>query len=139
MKVVLDTWVLVERYKRNPEAISVLKAAGKKFEAVISLISITELVNVISREYGEREARVQYAHLIRLPLVRSGVTDEIAKDAGLYKTKYKFSLADALILATAVEVNAQLIVTGGERQFEEEWKNVEEIDVMKLTDFTKTM
>jgi len=46
--------------------------------------------------YGEREARVQYAYLKRSPLKREPVTEGLARDAGLLKTKYKFSLADAV-------------------------------------------
>ena len=137
MRVFLDTWVLVERYKANPDALDLLKAAAKGLEAHISHITIAELVNVISREYGEREARVQYAYLKRLPLIKNGTTEDISRNAGLFKTKYGFSLADAVILATAVEVNAQMLVTGGDKQYEEEWKNVTEVEVAKLSDCAK--
>jgi len=139
MRIFLDTWVLIERYKGNRDALNLLKAAKENLEAHISHITIAELVNVISREYGEREARVQYVYLKRSPLVKNGTTEEISKNAGLYKTKYKFSLADAVILATAVEVNAQMLVTGGDKQYEEEWKNVTEIEVTKLSDYVKML
>ena len=137
MKVFLDTWVLIERYKGNSDAISLLKATKKGVEAHISHLTIAELVNVISREYGERDARVQYVYLKHSPLIKNGTTEEISRNAGLYKTKYKFSLADAVILATAVEVKAQMLVTGGDKQYEEEWKNVTEIEVTKLSDSAK--
>jgi len=139
MRIFLDTWVLIERYKGNRDALNLLKVAKEDLEAHISHITIVELVNVISREYGEREARVQYVYLKRSPLVKNGTTEEISKNAGLYKTKYKFSLADAVILATAVEVNAQMLVTGGDKQYEEEWKNVTEIEVTKLSDYVKML
>lgn len=139
MKVFLDTWVLVEHYKGNQDALFLLKEAEKKLEAHISHLTIAEIVNVISREYGEREARIQYAYLKRTPLVKNGTTDEIAKNAGIYKTIYKFSLADAIILATATEIGAELLVTGGKKQYEREWKNVKEIKVARLSDYVNTL
>jgi predicted nucleic acid-binding protein len=139
MRVFLDTWVLVERYKGNPDALRLLKATEKSLEGHVSNITIAELVNVISREFGEREALIQHAYLRRSPLIREGMTEEVAKNAGLYKTKYKFSLADAIILATAAEVDAQILITGGDRHYESEWKGVKEIEVAKLSDFVKTL
>ena len=137
MKVFLDTWVLIEKYKGNPDAERLLERAEKGFECHISYITIAELANIISREYGEREARTQSAYLRHSPLKRNAVTEEIARDAGLLKTKYRFSLADAIILSTAVAVKADALVTGGARQYEEEWKDVTEIQVFELSDFMK--
>ncbi len=133
MKIVLDTWVLVEHYKKNAKATRLMKKAfDDSFEVYISHVTVAELVNVISRVYGEREARIQHAYLKRSPLVMKPTTEEVAKDAGLFKTDYGFSLADAFILSTAVDVGADLLVTGGKKQFEEEWKNVDEIRVVTL-------
>jgi len=137
MKAFLDTWVLIEKYKANPVAEKVFENAKTQFEAHISYITIAELVNVISREYGEREARIQYAYIKRAPVQRNPMTEEIARDAGILKTKYKFSLADAIILATALTIKAEVLVTGGEKQLEQEWKDVTEIEVLKLPDFIK--
>jgi len=137
MKVFLDTWVLIEKYKGNPDAERLLESARNGVESHISYITIAELSNVISREYGEREARTQCAYLKRSPLKRNPVTEEIARDAGLLKTKYGFSLADAVILSTAVAVRADVLVTGGARQYEEEWKDVTEIKVLELSEFVK--
>ncbi len=138
MRIFLDTWVLVERYKGKQDALNLLRAAKEKLEAHISHITIAELSNVISREFGEREARIQYAYLKHSPLIKDGTSEETARNAGLYKTKYGFSLADAIILATAVDLGAQVLVTGGEKQYEEEWKEVTEIKVMKLSDYIRT-
>ena len=135
MKVFLDTWTLIEKYKGNPDAEKLFENAQKRFEAHISHITIAELMNVISREYGEREARVQYAYIKRAPFQRNSITEENAHDAGLLKTKYKFSLADAIILSTALTIKADVLVTGGDKQYEKEWKNITEIRVLKLSDF----
>lgn len=137
MKVFLDTWVLIEKYKGDPEAEKLLENAEDKFEACISYITIAELMNIISREYGEREARVQYAYIKRSPLKRNPMTEESAREAGLLKTRYKFSLADAVILSTALITEADLLVTGGVKQYEKEWKTVREMRVLKLSDFMK--
>ena len=137
MRVFLDTWVLIEKYKENPDAEGLLERARDEFTAQISHITVAELMNVISREYGEREARVQHAYLKRSPLKREPVTEGSARDAGLLKTKYKFSLADALILSTAIASKADILLIGGDKQYENEWKEVTEIQVSKLSDFMK--
>ena len=137
MKVFLDTWVLIEKYKGNPEAERVLEKARDELEAHISHITVAELMNVISREYGEREARVQHAYMKRSPLKREPMTEELARDAGLLKTKYRFSLADAVILSTAIATKADILLTGGDKQYENEWKEVTEIRVSKLSNFMK--
>ena len=133
----LDTWALIEKYKENPEAEKLFENAKNKFEAHISYVTAAELMNVISREYGEREARVQYAYMKRAPLKRNPITEENARDAGLLKTKYKFSLADAAILSTALTIRADVLVTSGAKQYEKEWKKVTEMQVLKLSDFIK--
>jgi predicted nucleic acid-binding protein len=133
MKIVIDTWVLVEQYKGNIGATKLMRGALEgSFEAYVSHVAIAELVNVISRVYGGREARIQYAYLKRSPLVMKPTTEEGAKRAGLFKTKYGFSLADGFILTTAVDLGADLLITGGVRQFEEEWKDVDEVKVAML-------
>ncbi len=131
MKFVLDTWVLVEEYKGNTHSNKLIRSADRN-ELVISHVTIAELVNVIARQYGEKEARMQYTYIKNLPLSKIPTTERIAEDAGFYKTKYKFSLADAFILATAVNTDADALVTGGEKQFDEEWSDVSEINVMML-------
>jgi len=134
LKLVLDTWVLVEGYKGNPHSSKLIRSSDKH-ELIISHVTIAELINVIARQYGQKEARIQYAYIKNLPLSKIPTTETIAKDAGFYKTRYKFSLADALILSTAVNIEADALITGGVKQFNEEWSDVSEIDVMLLEDF----
>lgn len=69
MRVFLNTWVLVKRYKGNPGAIKLLSAVEEELDAHISQITVARLVNVIRRLYGERQARIQYAYLKRSTLV----------------------------------------------------------------------
>jgi len=133
----LDTWILIEKYKGNPDAEALLETAKGEHEAHISLITVAELMNVISREYGEREARVQHAYLKRSPLIREPVTEEVASNAGLLKTRYRFSLADAVILSTAIAKKTDVLLTGGDKQYEKEWKDITEMQVLKLSDFMK--
>ena len=139
MKIFLDTWVLVERYKGNAEAAKLLKMAKNKLEMHISHVTVAELTNVISREFGEREALVQYALLKHSGLVLDGTSEEITRNAGLFKTRYRFSLADAFVLASAIACSVDVLVTGEERQYDEEWKEVDEIKVATLRDFMKTL
>jgi predicted nucleic acid-binding protein len=126
--------VLVEEYKGNPYSSKLIRSSDRH-ELAISHITIAEFINVLARQYGEKEARIQYAYIENLPLSRIPTTDAIAKDAGFYKTRYKFSLADAFILSTAVNTGADALITGGVKQFNEEWSDVSEVDVILLEDF----
>jgi predicted nucleic acid-binding protein len=56
-------------------------------------------------------------------------------NAGFMETKYGFSMVDALILSTALAIKADVLVIGGEKQYEDEWKRVVELPVVKLSDF----
>ena len=122
---------MVERCKGNSDALTPLKMADEKLEAHISYITVAEFMDVISREYGERETRVQYAYLKHSPLIKDGKGEEIARNAGLYKTKYRFSLAGAIILAAAVEIDAEVPVTGGDKHCEEELKETTEVEAAR--------
>lgn len=137
MRVFLDTWVLVEKYKENNYAERVLEAAKTLFETHISVITMAELVNVIDRLYGDKEARIQFAYINSVPLIQNPLTLGVAFKAGLLKTKYRFSLADAVILSTAIATESDVLVTGGEKQYEKEWKNVNELKVAKLNEFVE--
>ena len=134
MKLVLDTWVLVEEYKGNPYSSKLIRSSDRH-ELIISHVTIAELINVIARQYSQKEARIQYAYIKNLPLSKIPTTEIIAKDAGFYKTRYKFSLADAFILSTAVNTEADALITGGMKQFNEEWSDVSEVNIMLLEDF----
>lgn len=46
-------------------------------------------------------------------------------------------MADAMILSTAMSIKADMLVTGGDIQYENEWKDVTEVQVSKLSDFMK--
>lgn len=153
MIVFIDTWVLVELYKKNPAAIALVnavkrnlkapkgrdEAAKEKLELHISQLTMTELLDVITKKYGERTGLTQYALLKHSPLIRHPITEDITKEAGLYKAKYGLSLEDGIILATALRKGADLFVTGKERDYEEKWRKISEIKVMKLSDFAATL
>jgi len=42
-----------------------------------------------------------------------------------------------MILSTAIASKADILLTGGYKQYENEWKEVTEIKVSKLSDFMK--
>ncbi len=133
--IFFETSVFIERYKANPQALALLKAAAdKRINAHISHITIAELFDIMMRNYGEKEALTQHAYLKHAPLKMHPTTDEIAKEAGLYRAKYCFSLANGIILATAISANADFLVVGDKAFHDEKWNEITEIKVLSISD-----
>lgn len=130
--------MLVEKYDGNPSAEAALR---KERRPTISLITVLELVSAISRR-EQRRGRDDWEEIAlkHYTILTSGfkvlpITQNIAKRAGILRTKYRgleieFSSADAVILATAESVGAE-VVTGGEH-FKREWNKVKEVKVRTI-------
>ena len=130
--------MLVEKYDGNPLAETALR---KERRPTISLITILELVSAISRREQRRGIeKWEEIALKHYTILTSGfrilpITQSIAKRAGILRTKYRglgieFSSADAVILATAESLGAE-VMTGGE-QFKREWNKVNEVKVRTI-------
>jgi len=128
----------VEKYEGNPIA---ERAIRKVVHPHISIITVAELVASIARREVRRRKDWEEEALRHYVILTSAftvleITSSMAKRAGILRTKYKemgieFSLADAVVIATA-ESMGWSIVTGG-KQYEREWKKVTEakIDLME--------
>ena len=117
----------MEKYEGNPIAERALRKAGRPH---ISIITVIELVAAIARREAKRRKDWEEEALRHYVILTSGftvleMTSSIAKRAGILRTKYRgigieFSLADAVVLATAEFMNWS-IATGG-KQYEREGK-----------------
>ena len=106
MSLLIDTDVLIDYLRDNPEAVQFLE--GDRRELLISTISVAELYTGI-REGAERQALDGFFAAFDLVPVDSS----IAQKGGLYRRDYfrshAVSLADALIAATASARSATLV------------------------------
>lgn len=78
-------------------------------EVCVSFMSYMEAYYRVWRVEGEELAKLMYAELLSLPVVRIDVNDNILLRAGSIKATYRLSVADAWIIASAVEVGACLV------------------------------
>ncbi len=106
---IVDSDILIDFFKKIPEAVTLIEQLGEIGNNVISVISIAELRS----GWSEKEASIYLKHLYNLLGVIS-VTKDIAEKAVYYREKYrikgvKLPLVDTFIAATAIVHNACLV------------------------------
>ncbi len=103
----------------------------KKFEVNDRIISVITLTEMVSSIYTRSEEKyTEGIALLERVVVENNiinVTKEIANLAGKLKSKYNFSLADSVILTTALILNCDAIITK-----DPEFEKVEEIKIIKI-------
>lgn len=106
--LLIDTDVLVDYLRGVPSAVSFLENVMTHSMCFLSTITIAELY-VGVREGKERPVLDQFIQEFQLAVLNK----KIAQQGGLFKRDYGKShglgLADAVIAATAVSLNAQLV------------------------------
>lgn len=120
MRVVLDTWVFLNSSKSS--RILLHQVRDKALEGAVSTITFAELYSLLYKRVSDEGIKRFRESLERLGLRDVPVTKEIAEEGGRYKAKYGFSVADGIILATAVAEGADVLVTG-----DPDFEKVEEI------------
>ncbi len=106
MALLIDTDVLIDYLRGNPQAVQFVEHDGRRF--LISAISVAELYAGV-RDGAERTALEIFLSVFDLV----SVDGSIAEKGSLYRRDYfsshGVSLADALIAATASVRNATLV------------------------------
>jgi predicted nucleic acid-binding protein len=109
----LDSDVLIEYLRNRPQAVEYIDAL--EGDLLISVITVAELITG-TRNQAERESMELFLSALEVVPINYA----IARQGGLFRQQYKQShgtgLDDALIAATAVQSNAQL-VTFNRRHF----------------------
>jgi predicted nucleic acid-binding protein len=112
-RYLLDSDVLIEYLRNRPQAIDYIETL--EGDLLISVITVAELI-AGARNQAERQSLELF--LSALEVIPIDYT--IARQGGLFRQQYKQShgtgLDDALIAATAIQSNAQL-VTFNRRHF----------------------
>ena len=85
------------------------KSESGEAEVYVSFMTYMEAYCRIWRIDGEESAKRMYAELLSLPVLRIDVNDRLLLRAGGIKANYRLSVADAWIIACAVEAEACLV------------------------------
>jgi len=112
----IDSDVLIDFFKRKPEAIVLLEELGEHGQLVISALSVAELRS----GWTKKEAEVYLPRLYNIVSV-IGVSGEIAEQAGAYREAYRkkgvvLPTIDILISATAI-TNSYCLVTRNKKDY----------------------
>jgi len=119
---VLDSWALVAFFEDEPAAIAVeemLDQAGRdKHRLFMTVVNWAEVYYSTMREVSQDVAEQHTQIIANLPIDIVGIGDDLklARQAAIYKARYRISLADAFAAALAKERKAELVT--GDREFE---------------------
>ena len=115
-RYVLDACALIAllREEKGADIVSSIFNAAAKKTALITIhtINLFEVYYDVCRTSSEERAERILAELKKRPIeIISEINEELFKEAGRFKLKYKMSLADAFALAQASILNAELLTS----------------------------
>lgn len=134
-RVLLDTNVFIHAIGSDQflvdQSTHVLSAvADGKLDAVVSVETIQEIVNVLSRRNGDRAAAVRFASSVASANQLIGAIEQDVPDFLEFASRYSgIGARDALILAGAVNAGVSNVVTSDKR-----FADVSEVKVIRLSD-----
>lgn len=132
ISLVFDTSALLAYLKgEEPEASEleriILAVEQKKVNGIISTITMTEIYYILASESVKR-AEERFEELEKSMLKKVPIDIPIAKQAGKLKAKYKISIADCIIAATAIDGETKIIIVS--RKNIEDFKRIVEIKAL---------
>ena len=115
MKIVLDSRFIMEYFysdktETKQKATKKLKDLIQRKEGILPTIVISETIQTICEKIGKEEAEICYANLTESGLKIQTLTSQIAKQAGLLRSKYRnIPMGDCIIAATAIANEATIL------------------------------
>ena len=115
MKIVLDSRFIMEYFysdktEAKQKATKKLKDLLQRKEGILPTIVISETIQTICEKIGKEEAEICYANLTESGLKIQTLTSQIAKQAGLLRSKYRnIPMGDCIIAATAIANQATIL------------------------------
>ncbi|MCL2350375.1 MAG: type II toxin-antitoxin system VapC family toxin [Defluviitaleaceae bacterium] len=130
-RCVLDACALAAIFEKEQGSEVVLdillKAKEGKMDVFMNKLNFFEVYYVTLRRKGLDAAEEFLTTSLDMPIVIiDGMTDELMREAGRFKTSYKMSLADAIALGQASVLDASLVTA--DRHELEAVENGESID-----------
>jgi predicted nucleic acid-binding protein len=94
LKIVLDSRFIMEYFysdktEAKQKASKKLKDLIQRKEGILPTIVISETIQTICEKIGKEEAEICYANLTESGLKIQTLTSQIAKQAGLLRSKYR--------------------------------------------------
>lgn len=115
MKAVLDSRFVIEFFFADEQDVK-QKAARKlkeltiRGEGILPTIVISEIVQTVCDQIGKEESEICYANLTQSGLKIQSLTAQIAKQAGLLRSKHRnIPMGDCIIAATAIANQAVIL------------------------------
>jgi predicted nucleic acid-binding protein len=112
---VLDSRFIMEYFysdktEAKQKATKKLKDLIQRKEGILPTIVISETIQTICEKIGKEEAEICYANLTESGLKIQTLTSQIAKQAGLLRSKYRnIPMGDCIIAATAIANQATIL------------------------------
>ncbi|MFC1717829.1 PIN domain-containing protein [Candidatus Poribacteria bacterium] len=112
-RYLLDTSAILALRSDEPGADDVesilRESESGQAEVYASFMTYMEVYYRIWHIEGEESAKRMYGELLSLPISRVDMSDSILLCAGSIKANYSLSVADAWIIASAIEMEASLV------------------------------
>jgi len=130
-KYILDACALIAVFNQENGAETVNeiieKSKSKSAAVYMNKINLLEVYYGILREYGETTANNIIDKVEASPIIITDkISDNIFKHAGYLKANYKISLADSIILAQSIALDA-VVISSDHHEFDiiDENENIE--------------
>lgn len=99
-----------DKTEAKQKATKKLKDLIQRKEGILPTIVISETIQTICEKIGKEEAEICYANLTESGLKIQTLTSQIAKQAGLLRSKYRnVPMGDCIIAATAIANQATIL------------------------------
>ena len=99
-----------DKTESKQKATKKLKDLIQRKEGILPTIVISETIQTICEKIGKEEAEICYANLTESGLKIQTLTSQIAKQAGLLRSKYRnIPMGDCIIAATAIANQATIL------------------------------
>lgn len=119
--LVFDSWAVLAFYEDEPSGKQVAEIVTDANERGIplwmSVVNVGEVWYVIARRTSQAEADATISELQSLGIQFDNVEWRLARQAAVFKSKYKTSYADGFAAAVAQQKNAHLVT--GDRDFKQ--------------------
>lgn len=104
----IDSWAWIEYFRGSEAGKSVAEIINSDEEIIVSPVNIGEVYYTSLKKIGKKGAMQQIGLILNRCRVVDVNTDIVIKSAEI-KSERKWGFADAIILATAVAENAEII------------------------------
>ena len=109
-RFVLDACAVLALIKKEQGADIVKKVVESDARIFLHSVTFLEMYYNIIKELGIDNADLFFGYVTQTKIeIIYEITEKTIKNAGYYKAKYKISLGDAFVLATAKEYDAKII------------------------------